>query len=79
MSAPRTGLFHPQEIFLVLISVKSLSRSQGHNAAGRIISMKNSNRIRDFPAYSAVQFKVLDAYLASVELLRSVLGLYRYD
>jgi hypothetical protein len=33
----------PQEIFLVLISVKRLSRPQDHSAAGRIMSMKNSN------------------------------------
>ena len=31
----------PQEIFLVLITVKRLSRPQGHSAAGRIMSMKN--------------------------------------
>ena len=31
-----------QEIFLVLISVKRLSRSQWHSAAGRIMSMKIS-------------------------------------
>jgi hypothetical protein len=30
------------EIFLVLISVKRLSRSQGHRAAGRITSLKKS-------------------------------------
>jgi len=32
----------PQEMFLILISV-SLSRPQGHSAAGRIMSMKNPN------------------------------------
>ena len=45
--------------FLVLISVKSLSRPQGHKATGRIKSLKNSsdfigNRTRDVPGCSAV-------------------------
>ena len=49
--------FSPQKIFLVLISLKRLSRLQGHCAAGRIISMKNyneitGNRTRDLPACS---------------------------
>ena len=49
----------PQEIFLVLISVRGSINPQGHSAAGRIMSMKNSNdtignRNRDFPACSAV-------------------------
>ena len=52
LSALRTGLLYPprnrppllsQEIFLVHISVKVLSRPQGHSAARRIISMKNSS------------------------------------
>jgi hypothetical protein len=34
--------FRSQEIFLVLISVR-LSRNQGHSAAGRAMSMTNSN------------------------------------
>jgi hypothetical protein len=51
--------FTPQEILLVLIPVKRLSRPQGHSAARRIMAMKNSNdtignRIRDLPTYSAV-------------------------
>ena len=59
LSALRTGRLYPQEIFLVLISVKRLSQPQGHSAAGRIMSMKNSNetignRTRDLPTCSAV-------------------------
>jgi hypothetical protein len=54
-----TGRLYPQEIFLVLISVKRMSQPQGHSAAGRIMSMKNSsdtigNRCRDLPVCSAV-------------------------
>jgi hypothetical protein len=53
--------FMPQEIFLVLISVKSLSGHQHHSVAGRIKAMKNPN---DFignltcslPACKAVTF-----------------------
>ena len=58
LSALSTGRLYLQEIFLVLISV-SLSQPQGHSAAGRIMSMKNSNetvrnRTRDIPVCSAV-------------------------
>ena len=35
-SALPIGCLYPQEIFLILISVKRLSRPQGHSAAGRI-------------------------------------------
>jgi hypothetical protein len=46
-------------ILLVLISVKRLSRPQGHSATGRIMSMKNSNdtngnRSRNLPVCSTV-------------------------
>jgi hypothetical protein len=59
LSALRTGHLYLQETFLVLISVKRLSRPQGHSAAGRMMSMKKSNgtignRTRDLPACSAV-------------------------
>ena len=45
MKVVRSALraFTPQEIFQVLISVKRLSRPQGHSAAGRIMPKKNSN------------------------------------
>jgi hypothetical protein len=49
LSALRTGRLYPQE----------MSRSQGHSAPGRIMSMKNSNytignRFHDLPVCSAV-------------------------
>jgi hypothetical protein len=58
-SAQSTCHLYPQEIFLVLISVKRLSRPQAHSATGRIMSMKNSNdtirnQSHDLPVCSAV-------------------------
>jgi hypothetical protein len=50
--------FYPPGRFLVLISVKKLSRPQGHSAAGRIRSIEKihliGTRIRDLPACSIV-------------------------
>jgi len=48
-----------QDLFLVLISVKRLSRPQGYSAARRIMSMKNSSntigkQAHDLLACSAV-------------------------
>ena len=62
LSAVSSGRFYTpptQEICLVLITVKRLSRPQDHSAAGRIRPTKNSkgaigNRTRDLPACSAV-------------------------
>jgi hypothetical protein len=59
LSALRTACLYPQEVSLVLFSVKRLSRPQGHLAVGRIMPMKNSsdtigNRSRDLPICSAL-------------------------
>jgi hypothetical protein len=59
LSALCTVRLYPQKGFLVLISVKKPSRPQGHNATGRIKSLKNSSysigtRTRDLPICSTV-------------------------
>jgi hypothetical protein len=58
-STLRAGCPLPPGRFLVLISVKRLSRPQGHYAAGRIRAFEKSNdlignRASDFPACSVV-------------------------
>ena len=57
LSALRTGLLYPQEMLLVLISVRGCVDPKGYSAIGRIMSMKNSNdtiwnRTSDLPICS---------------------------
>ena len=54
LSAVSTGRIYPPRNILGTHFCKRLSRHYGQSAAGRIISMKNSNRFRDLPACSAV-------------------------
>jgi hypothetical protein len=73
LSAQRTGRLYAPENIPGTHLCSTLSRPQGHSAAGRIMSMKNSNdtignRTRDLPACSTVpqptaspEWKVLSA------------------
>jgi hypothetical protein len=59
LAALRAGRCLPPGTFLVLISVKCLSRPQGHIAAGRIMSIEKSNdfigiRTHDLPSCNIV-------------------------
>ena len=59
LSALRTGCLYPPGSIPGTRFCQRLSRPQGHSAAGRIMSMKNSNdtignRTRDLPTYSAL-------------------------
>jgi hypothetical protein len=59
LSALRTGRLYPQGNIPGTHFCHWTSQSQGHSAAGRIMSMKNcndttGNRTRDLPACSAV-------------------------
>ena len=59
LSALHTGRLYPPGIILGTRFCKRLNQPQGHSAAGRNMSMKNSydiigNRTRDLPACSAV-------------------------
>jgi len=58
--------FTSQDIFLVPISVKKLSQSQGCSVYGRIKSMKNhdltGNWTRDLPAYCTVAQPTVSLY-----------------
>jgi hypothetical protein len=80
LSALHNVSLYPQEITLVLISVKRLSEALGHSVSGRIKSMKNSNdHIRnrtDLPACSAVPQPT--AY-PTKKICRTVISLFYVD
>jgi hypothetical protein len=60
ISALRADRPLPPGRFLVLISVKSLSRPQGHCAAGRIGSIENSNDLIGGPDFSRPLARVIN-------------------
>jgi hypothetical protein len=62
LSDPRTGRFYPPENISGTHFCQRLSRPQGHSAARRIMSMKNSNctignRTRELPTCSLNQLR----------------------
>jgi hypothetical protein len=64
LSAELTGRVYLQRSLLVLISVKRLSRTQGHSAAGRIKSIKNLKDPSFFPSVFPCSVFVLSPYLS---------------
>jgi len=72
LSAPRTARLYPQEILVVLISVRVLVNLRATSVAGNIMSKKISNdtfriRTRLLPACSAVPqptFMVCEHFLS---------------
>jgi hypothetical protein len=84
LSPSRTGRPLPPGRFLVLISVKRLSRPHGHSAAGRIRSIEKSSdligdRTRDLPACRVVPqpTTLLRAPSVLLYLVRAPLYIYR--
>ena len=71
LSAIRTGRFYTPGNIPDTHSCLRLSRSQGHSAAGRIMSMKNSsdtigNRTRDLLVCSAVHIKLYIFWIQNI-------------